>query len=103
MRPVSPQNFGRLAELCSTVDKALDPKRQRASALREPPWARDFPKPKEREPRQRPCFPSACKLEFDRLPSNTETKIIEDISSRDTKEGSSNTQKVVNSCIRDLG
>ncbi|KOX74410.1 Protein SON [Melipona quadrifasciata] len=40
------------------------PRRQRASALRAPPWACDFPKPKEEEPRERPCFPSAYKLEL---------------------------------------
>ncbi|KOX76059.1 hypothetical protein WN51_12871 [Melipona quadrifasciata] len=81
--PVSPQNLGLLAELCSTADKALDrglkhgtnfpehvqntgpqdhPKWQWASALRAPPWAHDFLKPKEREPRERPCFPSSCKF-----------------------------------------
>ncbi|KOX67913.1 hypothetical protein WN51_08150 [Melipona quadrifasciata] len=69
-----------LSYYLSTADKALDrglkhginfpehvrntgpqdhPKRQRASALRTPPWARDLPKSKEREPRERPCFPSA--------------------------------------------
>ncbi|KOX72266.1 hypothetical protein WN51_03285 [Melipona quadrifasciata] len=53
--------WNQLSQTCAKYGPQDHPKRQRASALCATPWARNFPKPKEKKPGEHPCFLSACK------------------------------------------